>query len=342
MAGLIMDSSGNLYGTTRMRRRSERRHGFRAGPGQRHDHHAGFVQRHQRCIPGGRPDHGQQRQPVRHNGVRRRLRATARFSSWPTAAARSPRWPRSTATNGDYPQAALIMDSSGNLYGTTYGGSASAMTARFSSWPRAAAPSPRWLRSTAPTVPSPEAGLIMDSSGNLYGTTESGGVDDDGTVFELAKGSGTITTLASFNGTNGADPTAGLIMDSSGNLYGTTELGGAYGDGTVFELSPNQPTQLTITATSGSGQSTPVSTAYPNPLVVTVTDQSGGQVPNVTVTFTAPASGPSGTFSNGTTTITGVTNASGQVEEAFTANGQPGSYTVTASVPARPLRLPLA
>ena len=49
-----------------------------------------------------------------------------------------------------------------------------------------------------------------------------GGAYGDGTVFELAKGSGTITTLASFNGTNGSNPYASLIMDSSGNLYGTT------------------------------------------------------------------------------------------------------------------------
>ncbi len=67
----------------------------------------------------------------------------------------------------------------------------------------------------------------MDSSGNLYGTTDEGGADNDGTVFELAKGSGTITTLASFNGSNGENPVAGLIMDSSGNLYGTTAYGGA-------------------------------------------------------------------------------------------------------------------
>ena len=96
-AVLIMDSSGNLYGTTHWRRRLRRRHRFRAGPGQRHDHHAGFVQRHQRRKPAGRPDHGQQRQSVRHNRRGRRLRATAPFSSWPRAAAPSPRWLRSTA-----------------------------------------------------------------------------------------------------------------------------------------------------------------------------------------------------------------------------------------------------
>ena len=49
----------------------------------------------------------------------------------------------------------------------------------------------------------------MDSSGNLYGTTERGGANGDGTVFELAHGSSTITTLASFNGTNGVDPNGG-------------------------------------------------------------------------------------------------------------------------------------
>ena len=71
--------------------------------------------------------------------------------------------------------------------------------------------------------PIPLAGLVEDSSGNLFGTTDDGGASGDGTVFELQPGSGTITTLASFNGTNGANPEAGLIEDSSGNLFGTTD-----------------------------------------------------------------------------------------------------------------------
>ena len=52
-------------------------------------------------------------------------------------------------------------------------------------------------------------------------------VNGDGTVFEIAAGSGTITTLASFNGTNGVSPNGGLVEDSSGNLFGTTMTGGA-------------------------------------------------------------------------------------------------------------------
>ena len=67
-----------------------------------------------------------------------------------------------------------------------------------------------------------------------------------GTVFELAQGSGTITTLASFNGTNGSAPYAGLVMDGSGNLYGTTYRGGISGDGTVFELAQGSGTITTL------------------------------------------------------------------------------------------------
>ena len=58
-----------------------------------------------------------------------------------------------------------------------------------------------------------------------------------GTVFEIANGSNTVTTLASFNVTNGEYPQAGLVLNGQGNLYGTTSKGGASGDGTVFQIS---------------------------------------------------------------------------------------------------------
>ena len=101
----------------------------------------------------------------------------------------------------------------------------------------------------------------MDSSGNLYGTTEkeATGLQLDGTVFELAQGSGTITTLASFNGTNGSTPRAGLIMDSSGNLYGTTAMMEApTGDGTVFELAKGSGTITTLASFNGTNGARPV------------------------------------------------------------------------------------
>src|SRR6202034_1601501 len=81
-----------------------------------------------------------------------------------------------------------------------------------------------------------DAGLVMDSAGDLYGTTGSGGATRHGTIIELPKGSGTVTVLSSFNGGNGTDPIAGLTMDGTGDLYGTTYEGGTFGDGTVFEL----------------------------------------------------------------------------------------------------------
>ena len=82
--------------------------------------------------------------------------------------------------------------------------------------------------------------LILDARGDLFGTTQYGGASGVGTVFEIVKTSGsyasTPTTLVSFDNTNGAYPLAGLIADAKGDLFGTTEAGGAYGDGTVFEI----------------------------------------------------------------------------------------------------------
>ena len=92
----------------------------------------------------------------------------------------------------------------------------------------------------------PFASLVRDPRGNLFGTTELGGADDHGTVFELAAGSGTITTLASFNRANRTGPVAGLVRDPRGNLFGTTQFGGANGFGTVFELAAGSGTITTL------------------------------------------------------------------------------------------------
>ena len=91
----------------------------------------------------------------------------------------------------------------------------------------------------------PEGGLILDAAGNLYGTAHSGGTcsvssSGCGLVFELSPSASgwTETVLYTFSGPDGISPSAGVVFDTNGNLYGTTSIGGAYNNGTVFELSP--------------------------------------------------------------------------------------------------------
>jgi uncharacterized repeat protein (TIGR03803 family) len=89
---------------------------------------------------------------------------------------------------------------------------------------------------------TPLAGLVFDSAGNLYGTTMEGGSYNLGTAFELLPkpgGGWTENVLHNFgDGTDGQYPKASLILDTSGNLYGTTYEGGLKGYGTVFEITP--------------------------------------------------------------------------------------------------------
>jgi uncharacterized repeat protein (TIGR03803 family) len=87
----------------------------------------------------------------------------------------------------------------------------------------------------------PFAGLILDADGDLLGTTEEGGANDEGTVFEIVN-IGTVaapvyasapTTLVGFDGSNGSQPVGALTIDANGNLFGTTHGGGANNLGTV-------------------------------------------------------------------------------------------------------------
>src|SRR5579863_4732514 len=87
---------------------------------------------------------------------------------------------------------------------------------------------------------APEGALIEDSFGNLYGTTNGGGINGVGTIYEISESTGQETILHQFAGPDGAGPLAGPIRDAAGNLYGTTGLGGARGSlGVVYKLAPN-------------------------------------------------------------------------------------------------------
>jgi uncharacterized repeat protein (TIGR03803 family) len=149
--------------------------------------------------------------------------------------------------DGGNPYAGLIFDSKGNLYGTTVYGGTYAYGTVFELSP---GPNGQWtenaLHSFNPNEQDgirPYASLIMDAAGNLYGTTEYGGLYGQGTVFEISPGPDgwTEQILHDFNpnGTDGFNPYANLIFDKHGNLYGTTYVGGNQDGGTVFELAPN-------------------------------------------------------------------------------------------------------
>lgn len=80
--------------------------------------------------------------------------------------------------------------------------------------------------------------FLADAQGNVYGTTQIGGVSGNGTVFKVAP-SGSATILHSFTGEDGQWPVAGVVFGEHGKLYGTTGNGGKYGGGVVFKLAPN-------------------------------------------------------------------------------------------------------
>ena len=150
-----------------------------------------------------------------------------------------------SGSDGFHPLASLIKGSNGDLYGTTAGGGANSYGTVFQISPSGAETVIYSFNSSSGAFP--QAPLILGSNGDLYGTTfgtYNGGANNVGTVFQLAPpsspgGTWTGTVLHSFQGgADGANPVAALIQGSNGDLYGTTEYGGASGEGTVFKVVP--------------------------------------------------------------------------------------------------------
>ena len=147
--------------------------------------------------------------------------------------------------DGDNPlHGDLVWDQQGNIYGTTESGGTANVGAVFQLSPGTNTYSViyNFLGLNDNDGEAPANGLVIDKNGNLFGTTSEGGLNGSGTVFELTYVPGVgwqETILHSFaEGSDGAFPEAGLVLDSSGNLYGATTQGGA-GGGTIFELSPS-------------------------------------------------------------------------------------------------------
>jgi uncharacterized repeat protein (TIGR03803 family) len=147
----------------------------------------------------------------------------------------------SASLNGVFPNAGLALDAQGNLYGTTYRGGDGRTAGGTVFKVDATTGNETVLHSFGSPGDGlyPQAGLVWGAQGNLYGTTSyaSGGTQRNprGTVFETDT-SGNEGPLYTFGGTSGEYPRAGVVQDAQGNLYGTTWEGGAYGKGTVFKL----------------------------------------------------------------------------------------------------------
>ena len=152
-------------------------------------------------------------------------------------------------SNGGEPWGNLILDGKGNMYGTTAGGGNMAdcdgngCGTVFELTPKGKQ-KVIYAFQGGSDGEGPFAGVIMDKAGNLFGTTENGGGSPNcgggcGTVFKITP-SGAETLLYSFQGgSDGWIPRGDLIMDSGGNLYGTTQGGGSSNDGTVFKIAPD-------------------------------------------------------------------------------------------------------
>jgi uncharacterized repeat protein (TIGR03803 family) len=152
-------------------------------------------------------------------------------------------------TDGDFPDG-LIADPDGDLFGTTLSGGTSSVGTVFelAKTRNGYSAAPAFVYSFCAQAGCADGsyprGLGADADGNVFGTAGGGGANNQGTLFEFAKTSdgyaSTPTILYSFcaqaDCTDGADPLSGVIVDAEGNLFGTTNSGGAHNKGTVFEL----------------------------------------------------------------------------------------------------------
>ncbi len=143
-----------------------------------------------------------------------------------------------SGTDGAAPEGTLVRDEVGNLYGTTNAGGAYGWGEVFKLGVRGRL-TVLYSFTLGADGAEPDEGVVRDTSGNLYGTTSFGGRNGNGTVFKLEP-SGRETVLHSFKGRpDGKFPTGILILDSQGNLYGVTLVGGTYDAGTAFTVDPD-------------------------------------------------------------------------------------------------------
>jgi uncharacterized repeat protein (TIGR03803 family) len=158
--------------------------------------------------------------------------------------------------HGANPYAPLTRDAAGNLYGTTNQGGGADLGVVFILTPSGTMKVLHSFQGGADGA-NPYSGVALDSAGNLYGTTYGGGPANAGVVYKVDT-SGAETVLYSFTaGAGGANPYAGVVLDSAGNLYGTTYNGGASKAGVVYKVSPSGQETVLYTFTGGTDGGNP-------------------------------------------------------------------------------------
>jgi uncharacterized repeat protein (TIGR03803 family) len=259
-AGVIHDPAGNLYGTTAEGGASNMGVVFKLDPAGNQTVIHSFTGK----ADGADPDAGVIRDTegnlygVAESGGAKGYGVVFKID---TSGAETVLHNFTGGADGAFPTGGLARDAAGNLYGTaSEGGIAELYSGVGTVFKLTPSGHLTVLHkfSGSPDGASPQGALILDSSGNIYGTTSGGGVTTNGgqgTVFMVTP-SGNETVLYAFTGGNdGAEPECGLIRDSEGNLYGTTAGGGPQSAGTVFEVtSPGHETLLFSFTFGDAGQ----------------------------------------------------------------------------------------
>ena len=162
------------------------------------------------------------------------------------------------------PQASLVQATDGHFYGTSSaGGDANAGTVF--QMTSAGAVTQVYSFTGGADGGYPTASLAQGADSNFYGTTSSGGAAGVGTIFQITS-SGVLTVLYSFTGgADGAAPYAGLVQAADGTFYGTTSQGGAFGAGTVFQVTTSGAFTLLYSFTGGLDGGSPYGRSDPGP-----------------------------------------------------------------------------
>ena len=158
----------------------------------------------------------------------------------------------------------VIRDAAGNLYGTTdYGGIANVGVVY--ELDATGHETVLYSFSTATDGNQPDAALLADSERNLYGTTSSGGAANAGVVYQLDEAGNEIVLYSFTGGADGSQPSGGVIRDSAGNLYGTTQFGGAANAGVVYKLNAAGQETVLYSFMAGADGGNPVAGVVRDP-----------------------------------------------------------------------------